>query len=406
MFIPAILSILPKAKPILNLKDEEKRRKGVLNKVLRALASGIAKRPKTIIAGFLVFALAVGLGALFIVVDTNPLSFYQKEAPIWRSTRVLNENLGGWAGISVVVEGDIKSPEVMRQIDALETHLKKHPLVGNTTSIAKFVRKMHQSMNGGDPKFDKIPDRRDLIAQYFLLYSMSADPEDFNKIVDFEYKNSQVIAQVKDSGTSAATEVVSYTNAYLAKQKKGPFKLVGGFLDVMANLVAHVVYGQLSSLFLAVIICSLLVGILMRSVVAGVISMLPLGVAISLLFGVMGYFGIELNLITAMLSSIMVGVGIDYTIHFLWRYRDERRESRDPVEAMTRTLTTTGRGIVFNALSVVIGFVVLLISAFFPVKFFGILVVVSITACLVCALVLLPAVVIVFRPKFLEPKGE
>ena len=338
--------------------------------------------------------------------DTNPLSFYQQDEPIWKSTRVLNKNLGGWAGISVVVEGDIKSPEVMKKIDALEKHLQKNPLVGNTTSIAKVIRKMNEVMNEGDPKFDRIPDKRDLIAQYFLLYSMSADPEDFNKIVDFDYKHAQIIAQVKDSGTRAATEVVNYTKAYLAKQQGGPFKLVGGFLDVMANLVEYIVRGQLLSLFLSVIICALLVAILMRSLVAGVISMMPLSVAISLLFGMMGYLGIELNLITAMLSSIMVGVGIDYTIHFLWRYRDERKQNQDPVSAVKTTLTTTGRGIVFNALSVVIGFVVLLISAFFPVRFFGLLVVVSITACMVCALVLLPAVVVVFRPKFLEPKTE
>jgi predicted RND superfamily exporter protein len=123
----------------------------------------------------------------------------------------------------------------------------------------------------------------------------------------------------------------------------------------------------------------------------------------ALLFGLMGLLNIYLNTVTAMLSSIMIGVGVDYTIHFLWRYKREREARLPPAEAVKATLITTGRGIIFNALSVVVGFAVLMISAFLPVRFFGFLVLVSISSCLIGALVLLPAVVIVFRPRFLEP---
>jgi len=103
------------------------------------------------------------------------------------------------------------------------------------------------------------------------------------------------------------------------------------------------------------------------------------------------------------LSSIMIGVGIDYTIHFLWRYKGELAAGLSYEDAVKKTLTTTGRGIVFNALSVIIGFAALLVSNFLPVKFFGFLVVVSIGACLIGALILIPALCIVIKPKFLEP---
>jgi hypothetical protein len=96
-------------------------------------------------------------------------------------------------------------------------------------------------------------------------------------------------------------------------------------------------------------------------------------------------------------------VGVDYSIHFLWRYRDERRRGLAPPEAVERTLKTTGRGIVFNGLSVVVGFAVLVVSAFYPVRFFGLLVAISILASLLGGLVVLPALVLVFRPRFLEP---
>ena len=164
-----------------------------------------------------------------------------------------------------------------------------------------------------------------------------------------------------------------------------------------------IVEGQLTSLSLSILLVFVLVSLVFRSLGAGFWSVVPLGIAIPVLFGLMGFFGIELNVVTAMLSSIMIGVGVDYTIHFLWRYRNLRRDGQNPEEAVFQTLTTTGRGIVFNALSVIAGFAVLLISNFLPVKFFGFLVVVSITACLLGALVLLPAICLVLRPGFLEP---
>ena len=81
--------------------------------------------------------------------------------------------------------------------------------------------------------------------------------------------------------------------------------------------------------------------------------------------------GIKLDIATALISSVMIGVGIDYTIHFLWRFKEERSRGIDHKEAAYITLTTTGRGIIINALSVIVGFLALTLSNFEPLKFFG-----------------------------------
>src|SRR5688500_6461637 len=134
--------------------------------------------------------------------------------------------------------------------------------------------------------------------------------------------------------------------------------------------------------------------------------MLPLCVAVPALFGLMGTFGIELNVVTAMLSSIMIGVGVDYTVHFLWRYRDERRGGHDAEQAARLALTTVGRGIVFNALAEVLGFSVLAFSNFLPVQFFGFLVVVSISVCMLAAMVLMPPLVVWLDPRFARARAS
>jgi uncharacterized protein len=402
MFIPALLAVMPRAKPIFDAKRASKA-KSPLDRMLAYFARAVAKSPRTILLASVIISVAVGVGATRIVVDTNPMNFYEESEPVWKSTHLLNEHLGGWAGVAVIFEGDIKDPKVLKEIDDLEQYLKKHPLVGTTTSLAGVMRKMNQVMNENDPKFDRIPETRELVAQYLLLYSMSGDSSDFEKLVDFPYEHAQLMAKVTDSGTAAATKVLDDLRTYQREHAKAPIQRVGGFLDVMADMVHHIVWGQVVSMAVAAVLVWLLVSMLLRSLVAGLLAVAPLVLALLMIFGIMGFAGIELNLVTALLSSIMIGVGVDYSIHFLWRYRDERRLGLAPEAAVERTLTTTGRGIVFNGLSVVIGFVVLVISAFYPVRFFGLLVAISITASLLGALVVLPAIAILLRPKFLEP---
>jgi predicted RND superfamily exporter protein len=94
---------------------------------------------------------------------------------------------------------------------------------------------------------------------------------------------------------------------------------------------------------------------------------------------------------------------VDYTIHFLWRFKSERERGLMPTDAVLKTLTTTGRGISFNALSVILGFCALPFSVFLPIRIFGFLVMVSIFSCLVGAMVIVPALVLIFKPAFLEP---
>jgi predicted RND superfamily exporter protein len=303
-----------------------------------------------------------------------------------------------------VFQGDIKDPRIMKKIDALEHELQAMPEVGNTTSIARVVRQMSRALN--DPAeewYDKIPDDRNAVAQYFELYSMSGDPDDFEKMVDFPYEHALLTARLNTASTKKMDHVIDR----VGQRTDGDpdVALIGGFGSILSELAHKVVDGQLLSLGLAIVVIGILLMILFRSFVAGLISAIPLAISITTLFGLMGIFRIELNVATAMLSSIMIGVGVDYTIHYLWRFREERQNGLNPQDAAKKTLTTTGRGIVFNALSVIVGFIVLFTSSFIPVRFFGFLVVVSISSCLMGALILIPALCLVLKPKFLEPKS-
>ncbi|MBC8358924.1 MAG: RND family transporter [Candidatus Aminicenantes bacterium] len=402
LFIPAIISFLPKAKSVIQA-PEESRKKPLLERLLQFFGDFVSWKPKAIVTGAVVCALAASIGIFFIVIDADPNNYYPKDSPIVYAADLINENLGGAQNISVVFEGDIKNPGIMKKIDYLEKEIEKIPEVGSTSSVARVVRMMSRVLNDeGEKWYDVIPDTRNAVAQYFELYSMSGDPEDFEKMVDFPYEHALITARINTSSTPKLYKIKEQIEEMVKDDED--VKLVGGFALILADIARLVVSGQLRSLGLAVLMIGILIMFLFRSVVAGLISAIPLALSVVFLFSFMGLFGIELNIATALLSSIMIGVGVDYTIHFLWRYREERRNGAVPQKAVKKTLTTTGRGIVFNAFSVIIGFTVLITSSFMPVRFFGFLIVVSIFACLVGALVFIPALCLVFKPKFLEPR--
>ncbi|MFQ6037023.1 MAG: RND family transporter, partial [Candidatus Aminicenantales bacterium] len=403
-FIPAVMSFLPKAKPVIR-PDKSPQRRWSFERLLRFFGDVVSGRPGAIVAFAFVSALLVSAGSFLVVVDTDPVHYYPSNHPVVTSSNLVNQKLGGIQNVSLVFEGDIKEPRMMKKIDLLEKRIRNIPKVGNTSSIARVVRKMSRALHEkSEEGYDRIPDTRNAVAQYFMLYAMSGDPEDFEKMVDFPYEHALLTARIASSSTSDLSRIVKRIEDDV---KADPdVMLVGGFGLILSEIARVIVEGQFLSLALALAAIGILIGLLFRSFAAGWISAIPLALSIMTLFGLMGVFGLELNITTAMLSSIMIGVGVDYTIHFLWRYREERRRGLAPREAVRTTLVTTGRGIVFNGLSVIVGFVVLFSSSFLPVRFFGFLVMVSIFSCLIGALVLVPSLCLVLRPRFLEPSGK
>lgn len=402
LFIPAVLAIIPKAKAITAADHNNNKKVPPLERMLRLFGNLVSSQPKVNIITALGITLIASAGILLVVIDTNPTNYYDVHHPVVCATNMTNDYFGGSTNVSVVLSGDIKDPGIMHEIDGIEEKLKALPEVGNTVSIARVVKQISRALNDPDePGYDQIPESRNAVAQYFELYSMSGDPEDFDKLVDFPYENAQVTARINEVSTRKIDRVVDFISE--AVRDIPEVKMVGGFATILTELAQAIVRGQIASLGMALILVGILIMIVFRSLTAGLISALPLALSIAILFGLMGYFGIELNIATAMLSSIMIGVGVDYTIHFLWRYKEELRMGLSHGEAVKKTLTTTGRGIVFNALSVIIGFAVLLVSNFLPVRFFGFLIVVSIGACLIGALILIPSLCLVLKPKFLEP---
>jgi predicted RND superfamily exporter protein len=233
---------------------------------------------------------------------------------------------------------------------------------------------------------------------------MAGNENTVEQFLDYNYENSRMLISLKDGSNNESKRLLKKMQEMTEDDPDVAF--IAGTSLTKIELADMVVRGQVKSLMLAMVVIFLLITIIFKSLRAGLLSVLPLTIAILILFGMMGFLGITLDIATALISSIMIGVGIDYTIHFLWRFKQEHLKGSDHNEAAYIALTTTGRGIIINAISVIIGFLALTLSNFEPLRFFGGLVVLSITTCLICALVLIPAIVILVKPKFLEKNNS
>ena len=310
----------------------------------------------------------------------------------------------------MVIRDDIKNPETLRKMKQLGQFLEAQESVTNVVSIVDQVELMNEAWNEGDPQFKRIPETREVVAAYLELFSLQAGDEEMERLVDVwgdslhsdGYWNAQVVARLTGVSSATILKLIDDVQAYVdenfeegkASEVSGPASIVGVLTDLIAR-------GQLRSLAISIVLVFLVTSAVFRSFQAGVYNIIPLGGAVVMVFGLMSLLEIELNAATSMLTSILIGVGVDYTIHFLWHYRRYIRKGYSAEEAVEQTLTTSGKGIIFNALSVMVGFTVLMVSAFLPVYFFGFVIVFSIGLCLFGALAILPALIVWRKPKFI-----
>ena len=402
LFIPSVMVSMRKGKPQ-KLFTEDKH--SWIDSFLNWAGITTTMFPRQIVYVFASFLIVAAVGISELQVSINMERMMPSSHSLRVSTDIANEHFGGTKNISILFEGDILDPQIMQTMDRFETELKKNPNIGNVNSLASVIRIISRSLNDKtDELYDKIPADRQTIAQYIEFYNMSGDPEDFEKLVDFDYTkaglNIQFMAKDMKSFRETETQIQKLVDS-------SPYaKLKAGQCLVEKEMAQSIARGQIYSLIFALLAIIVLLSLIFRSMVAGLLGSIPLMLTLICNFGLMGWFGLELDIGNSLLSSIAIGIGIDYTIHLFWRLKHELNTGKDYNEAIMTTLKTTGRGISINAFSVILGFSVLFLSGLVILKTFAFLIIFSLLLCLLCSLFLIPAICIIAKPKFMLKNGK
>ena len=361
-------------------------------RMLAALARVVVRHRVAVLAiGAVVFAI-MALGWTQLIVETNTLRFFKPDAPIREATEVVDEHFGGSENLSIVANGDIKSPAVLNAMLDFQGQAEAVPEVGYSISIADYVAEINQALYDNDPANRVIPETRNAVAQELLLYEMSGDPEDLMRFVTYDYDRSRISLRMESVSSAKLGALVDRIHQQAEASAGEAFDVeITGSSYLFKVLTDLLVQGQIMSLGLALLAVGLIVGLVFRSLRFGLLGLVPLGFTIAVNFGLMGWLRIPLDTATTMIASIAIGIGVDYTIHFLSKYRRETAEHRDPQAAVIESTRTTGLAILYNALAVASGFVVLLASSFQPIVTLGALVALTMGVSALAALTLLPS---------------
>jgi len=269
-----------------------------------------------------------------------------------------------------------KQPEILKLVDKMQAHLEDSlGVVGNSFTLTDYIKRMNMVMNADDLAFDVIPETKEMVAQYILLYEMSGDPENLNKVTDYNYTKLNVTFQLKSDNSKAINSALAVIGTY-----EDDFQASGVAINYAGSGYKGLVFtdlileGQIKSLVMSLLIVIVLLSLMFKNIKVGLIGVVPISITAFIGFGTMGFLNIPLNTTTALLSSIAIGIGIDYAVHFIEQYRLNAATAGDKLPAARLTMNHAGRAIGFNALVVIAGFMVLLFSVFPPNRELGALV--------------------------------
>ena len=256
-----------------------------------------------------------------------------------------------------------------------------------------------------DPAKYPVPTREELsgvVNGYLTLLSGSLD-----RFVDDDMspRVMRVTCQLRNHSTEETGDIIAAAKNFAKEHFPEGYTIEAtGAGEMEYTMTKMIVSSQVQSLLISLISVFIIITIAFGSGWAGIVGAVPLALAILLNYMVMGFAGINLDLVTSIIASVAVGVGIDYTIHFLSTYKEERAKT-DNLEVVTReTFRKSGHGIVTNALAVGLGFLVLCFSKFVVLRYIGVLVAIVMFTSSYLAMTIIPGILNVFEPKFISKK--
>lgn len=434
-FIPAALSLggkgrSPAAKP--NAKRRFGRLDAFLLNQLVSLSEFAMRRNRLVLA---VTAALIGVGIFGmtqIKADNDFTTYFDPERPIIRSIRALDTYMAGANIINVLVrskeEGGepFKNPSNLAAVEKLQNFLAQEPIVGKSLSLADVIKRINLVMHNNDPAYNRLPREqesvttasgsakvsgRDLVAQYLLLYE-NGGGENLSDNVDEAFTILNVVVLLNSQNAVKIGELIERTREFAAANLPPGLEVrFTGSAEMAITTNNEIVRIQIVSLSISMFVILLLLMLEFRSWSKGLLGMLPLGVTIILNFGIIGLVGIDLNIAIAVISSIVIGIGVDFAIHYLSRLQSELASGASLAEAYANTMRASGKAIIANAIIVALGFLALTMSDLYPLQLMGLIICQTLLLSALTTLIILPAAATFFNPGFIQaaarrPSGD
>ena len=301
-----------------------------------------------------------------------------------------------------------KQPEVLRWVSALQAHLQTTGLVGKSNALPEIVKTVHRELQLGEDSAYRIPDTRDAVAQTLITFQSSHRPNDLWHFVTNDYRSASLWLQLKSGDNTDMQSVVDSVEAFVV-QNPPPVALSHEWFGLTyINVVwqQKMVNGMLMAFASSFIVVLAMLTFLFRSLLWGLLAMVPLTMSIGLVYGLLGFIGKDYDMPIAVLSSLSLGLAIDYAIHFISRSREIRARHPSWRSALNEVFGEPARAIFRNVIVVGVGFMPLLLAPLTPYQTVGMFISMILFISGVASLVILPALITLFRRFLFEAETE
>jgi uncharacterized protein len=338
-------------------------------------------------------------GIFFIKVETNPMEYFRGDTPVSRHFSDIYRDMSGCFPVQVVLESTeedfFELPDHVAHITRLQAFLESLPKVDKSISFADYLMLVNYATNRYEPEYYNLPNERFEVRMLINNYKMLLGQDMLTTFMSPDFSKANVLLLTH---LSSSREFLDIQEKILAHVKtmfpKHLSVKVTGIGMVISESSHHLAKGQINSLWMTMGLVFSIMLILYLSAKVGIVAILVVTIPTITTFGIMGWFGIELNMATGLIASIAIGLAEDNTTHYLIRYNREFKKDMDKDRALRDTIASVGRPIVSMTLVICIGFSFLLFSHFIPTAIFGLLMVATMLVATISNLILLPSLML------------
>lgn len=387
--LPALLSLFPRLAGADGSSGRESDR-------LAAVALGAWRHRRVLVLVTLGLVVLSLIGVARIRVETRFIDYFRSSSPIHRSLTYIDQNLGGTTQLEVVLrakKGFFQTPRGLEIATDVEDMVRKQGNVGTVNGLASLARLARKIVKEGG-----VPGMPDAFLLKAVLPALGRDQ--LAGYVTRDWSEVRIVARVRDTAADLdRNKLVGDIRAHVrTHESAGVEGHVTGVFVLYTNMLNSLTGSQYKTAGAVLLLIFLMMLGLFRDLRAAALCMVPNALPILFVMGLMGWLGIHLDMATVMIASISLGIAIDGTIHYTFRYREEVRKDGDAAAAVERAQRTIGRAIFLTTLSSIAGFWVLTFSNFKPNVYFGLFTGLAMVTALAGTLTLLPVGLRAFAP--------
>ncbi|WP_205944726.1 efflux RND transporter permease subunit [Pelagibius litoralis] len=410
-FLPAFLAVVPL---------RVKRQTTGSNDLMQRLAEFVLRRRQPLLYGMTALVIALAVWIPRIELNDQFVNYFDPSIQFRTDTDFAMENLSGIYQIEfslpAAAEGGISEPEYLTKVDAFSDWLREQPGVVHVQTITDIFRRLNKNMHGDDPDWYRLPDERNLAAQYLLLFEMSLPYGlDLNNQINVDKSSLRFLATLENMTTREARVLKQNSEAWIAANIPASVTEATSPFVMFAYISERNIISMLTGTGLALVLISLSLIIALRSLRVGLLSIIPNVIPAVMAFGIWGLLVGEIGLASSVVAATSLGIIVDDSVHFLSKYLRARRErGASPEDAVRYAFATVGRALSVTSAVLVAGFGTLALSAFELNQSLGLLTALAIFAALVADFLLLPPLLLAIdkekkhadEPKALPQAGE